>query len=158
MSRGKNQGNKIEKKKRERREVESVEQQACTNRLIPSIPLKAYPLLRIKNLFGHKSFKPVLLMWIISTVGSFCEVTHVEELVPSLPQSHNTTKHGKLIFSSFDFIAYCYCFFSCLCNFTYNVFLVAISFSFPILIKDLLLALPNSNVFLLSLFYCIYLP
>ena len=41
---------------------------------------------------------------------------------------------------------------------TYNVFLVAISFFFPILIKDLLLALPDSNVFLLSLLYCIYLP
>ena len=70
--------------KRERKEIESVEWQTCTNRLIHSLPLKAYFLLRIKNLFGHKPFWPVPLKWIISTARLSCEVTHVEEVVPSL--------------------------------------------------------------------------
>ena len=76
-------------KKRERskgsgRERESIEWQACTNRLFPSLPLKDYPLLRIKDLFGHKPFRPVLSKWIISIVGFSCEVVHVEAMVPSL--------------------------------------------------------------------------
>ena len=70
--------------KRERKEIRSVERQACTNRPIPSLPLKAYPLLRIKNSFGHKPFRLVPSKWVISTVGSSCEITHVEEVVPSL--------------------------------------------------------------------------
>ena len=72
------------KRKKRNKEIESVEWQACTNRLIPSLPLKAYPLLRIKNSFGHKPFKPVPSKCIISTAGSSCEVTYVEEVVPSL--------------------------------------------------------------------------
>ena len=70
--------------KRERKEIRSVEQQACTNRSIPSLPLKAYPLLRIKNSFGHKPFRPVPSKWIISTAGLSCEVIRVKEMVPSL--------------------------------------------------------------------------
>ena len=136
----------------ERREIESVEWKACTNRLISSLPLKAYPLLRIKNSFRHKPFKPIPSKWIISTAESSCEVTMLRKWFPPWLQPRNTTEHGKLIFSFFDFIAYCYCFFSCLCNFTYNAFIFVISFFFPILIKDILLALLNSNVFLLSLF------
>ena len=69
---------------KKRKEVGSVEWQTCTNRLITFLPLKAYFLLRIKNSFGHKSFKPIPSKWIISTAGSSCEVTHVKEVVPSL--------------------------------------------------------------------------
>ena len=70
--------------KRERKEIWSVERQACTNRSIPSLPLKAYPLMRIKNLFGHTPLRPVPTKWIISTAGLSCEVIHVEEVVPFL--------------------------------------------------------------------------
>ena len=70
--------------KRERKEIRSVEWQACTNRPIPSLPLKSYPLLRIKNSFGHKLFGPVPSKLIISMIGLSCEVIHVEEVVPSL--------------------------------------------------------------------------
>ena len=56
--------------KRERKEIWSVERQACTNRSIPSLPLKAYPLLMIKDSFGHKPFRPIPSKWIISTAGS----------------------------------------------------------------------------------------
>ena len=64
--------------------TESVEWQACTNRLIPSLPLKLYPLLRIKNLFGHKPFMSISSKWIISIARFSCEVIYVEEVVPSL--------------------------------------------------------------------------
>ena len=72
-----------ERKKKER-EIKNVKWQACTNRLIHSLSLKAYPLLKIKNVFGHKPFRPIPSKWIISIAGSYCEVTHVEEVVPSL--------------------------------------------------------------------------
>ena len=52
--------------------------------LILSLPLKAFPLLRIKNSFRYKPFKPVPLKWIISITGSFNEVTHIKKVVPSL--------------------------------------------------------------------------
>ena len=71
---------------------------------------------------------------------------------PPWPQPRNTIKHNKLIFYFFDFTTYCYCFFYCLCNFTYNVLFL------PVLTKNLLLILPNNNVFPLSLFYYIYPP
>ena len=70
--------------KRERKEIRSVKRQACTNKPIPSLFLKAYPLLRIKNSFGHKPFRFVLSKWIISMAGLSYEIIHVEEVVPSL--------------------------------------------------------------------------
>ena len=36
-------------RKKKKKKTKSVEWQACTNRLIPSLPLKTYPLLRIKE-------------------------------------------------------------------------------------------------------------
>ena len=63
------------------RKKKGVEWQTCTNRLIPSLPLKAYPLLRINDLFGHKPFRPVPSKWIISAAD---EVIHVEGVVLSL--------------------------------------------------------------------------
>ena len=59
----------------------SEEWQACTNRLIPSFPLKTYPLLRKKDLLGHKPLRPVPSKWIISIAY---EVIHIEKVVPSL--------------------------------------------------------------------------
>ena len=44
---------------KDQEEKRSVEQQACIDKQIPSLPLKAYPLLRIKNSFGHKPFKSI---------------------------------------------------------------------------------------------------
>ena len=78
--------NKKKNKNREEREnqeekTESVEWQTCTNKLIPFLPLKAYHLLMIKDLFGHKPFRSVPSKWIISIVD---EVIHVERVVPSL--------------------------------------------------------------------------
>jgi len=71
-------GKKKKRKRESGREIESVKWHACTNRLIHSLPLKAYPLLRIKDSFGHKP------KWIIFIAGSSYEVTHIEEVVPSL--------------------------------------------------------------------------
>ena len=68
--------NRVRKKNRKR-----VGWQAYTNKLIPFLPLKAYPLLRI---FGHKPFRLVLSKWVISIVGPSCEVIHIEEVVPFL--------------------------------------------------------------------------
>ena len=70
-----------EVRKNQEEKTESVEWQACTNRLIPSLPLKTYHLLRINDLFGHKPFRPVPLKWIISAVDN---VIHVKGVVPSL--------------------------------------------------------------------------
>ena len=83
---GKNKSNKMEKKeKRESgREIESVEWQAYTNKLIPSLPLKTYHLLRIKDLFGHKPFRPVPSKWMISTAKFSCKVVRIKEVVSSL--------------------------------------------------------------------------
>ena len=76
----KNNKNKEERENQEEK-IKSVEWQACTNRLIPSLSLKAYNLLRINDLFGHKPFRPIPSKWIISTVE---EVIHVKGVVPSL--------------------------------------------------------------------------
>ena len=76
---------KINKNRKEREnqkeKTEAIEWQACIDRLIPYLPLKAYPLLRINDLFGHKPFRPVPLKWIISAAD---EVIHVEGVVLSL--------------------------------------------------------------------------
>ena len=60
-----------------------MRQQIRINRLIPSLSLKAHPLLRIKE-SEHKSFRPILSKWVISVAESPYEVTHIEEVVPSL--------------------------------------------------------------------------
>ena len=51
-------------------------------------------------MFGHKPFRPVPSKWIISIAGSSYEITHVEEVVPSLALARNTIACGKLIFHS----------------------------------------------------------
>ena len=56
---------------------------AGMHRLIHSLPLKVYPLLKIKE-FEHKSFRLILSKWVISMAGSPYEVTHIEEVVPFL--------------------------------------------------------------------------
>ena len=76
----KNNKNREERENQEEK-TESVEWQTCTNKLIPFLPLKAYHLLMIKDIFGHKPFRPVPSKWIISIAD---EVIHVEKVVPSL--------------------------------------------------------------------------
>ena len=78
-------------KRRNRKEVgkgkknrERVEWQAYTNRLIFSLPLKAYPLLKIKDSIGYKPFRPILSKWIIFIAGPSYEVIHIEDVVSSL--------------------------------------------------------------------------
>ena len=82
----KNQSNKAEKKEKESKEerIEEIGWQTCTNRLISSFPLKAYPLLRMKDLLGYKPFKSVPSNWIISTTRFSYKVVHVEEVIPFL--------------------------------------------------------------------------
>ena len=76
---------KINKNREEREhqeeKTEAIEWQACIDRLIHYLPLKAYHLLKINDLFGHKPFKPVPSNWIISAID---EVIHVEGVIPSL--------------------------------------------------------------------------
>ena len=84
---GKNKSNKTEKKEKKKesvKEIERVEWQTCINRLIPSLPLKAYLLLRINDLFGHKPFRPVPSKWIISIAGFSYEVVYIKKVVSSL--------------------------------------------------------------------------
>ena len=71
----------IEERENQEEKTESVEWQVCIHRLIPSLLLKGYPLLRIKDLFGHNPFRPVPSKWIISTAD---EVIHIKRVVPSL--------------------------------------------------------------------------
>ena len=144
---GKNKSNKTGKKRELVKEIEKLEWQACTNRLIPSLSQKAYPLLKIKDLFGHKPCRPVPLKWTISTTGFSCEVVHIKEVVPSmvLVLQHNWTQQTNILLWSH------YYFFSCLCNFSYDTNLVVVlSFS----LKDPLFVLITS---LLLLFYYIYM-
>ena len=126
---GKNKSNRTGKKRELVKEIEKVEWQACIDRLIPSLFPKAYPLLKIKDLFGHKPCRPVPLKWTISTAGFSCEVVHIKEVVPSmvLVLQHNWTQQTNILLWSH------YYFFSCLCNFTYDTNLVVVlSFSLRI--------------------------
>ena len=144
---GKNKSNKTGKKRESVKEIERVEWQACTNKLILSLSPKFYPLLKIKDLFGHKPFRPIPSKWTISTTGFSYEVVHIKEVVPSLVLvlQHNWTPQTNILLWSH------YYFFSCLCNFTYDTNLVVVlSFS----LKDPLFVLITS---LLLLFYYIYL-
>ena len=144
---GKNKSNRTGKKRELVKEIEKVEWQACIDRLIPSLFPKAYPLLKIKDLFGHKPCRPVPLKWTISTAGFSCEVVHIKEVVPSmvLVLQHNWTQQTNILLWSH------YYFFSCLCNFSYDTNLVVVlSFS----LKGPLFVLITS---LLLLFYYIYL-
>ena len=126
---GKNKSNKIGKKRESVKEIERVEWQACTNKLILSLSPKFYPLLKIKDLFGHKPFRPIPSKWTISTTGFSYEVVHIKEVVPSLVLvlQHNWTPQTNILLWSH------YYFFSCLCNFTYDMNLVVVlSFSLRI--------------------------
>ena len=135
-------------RKREResgREIESVEWQTCTNRLIPSLPLKAYPLLRIKDLFRHMPFKPVPLKWIIFAIGFSYEVIHVGEVVPSLILVlwHNWTRQTNLFLLWSHYFSLLFPFLS-LQFYLWYVSCCCVAL-FHILIKDSLLIFPNNK-------------
>ena len=80
-------------------------QQACTDRLIPSLSLKAYPLETIKE-FENKPSRFILSKWVISEARSPREVTHIEEVVPFLDLTSQDNQAWQTDHFPFIFIDY----------------------------------------------------
>ena len=141
------------RERRERKETRSVEWQACTNSPIPSLPLKAYPLLRRNNSFGHKPFKPVP-----SKVDNF----YGKIILWGYPRWGSGSLLGlslvtQLYTANWSFTSFILPLIAIVSSLVFAISPITCSF-YLFLINNILLILPNSNVLPLSLFYYIYPP